>query len=104
MFSTADINVALDSLKSRKSYVVVSLAAEHFMFVHRITHVFLSLLFNDYIFHGYLPTDFIRTAMVPIFLNKLGDISDKNNYRPIALVTASSKLFEVCILDVLGTY
>ena len=104
MFSTSDINVALDSLKSRKLYVVVSLAAEHVMFVHGITHVFISLLFNDFIFHGYLPTDFIRTAMVLIFKNKLGDTSDKNNYRPIALVTAASKLFEVCILDVLETY
>ena len=30
--------------------------------------------------------------------------SDKNNYRPIALVTAASKLFEICILEILETY
>ena len=28
----------------------------------------------------------------------------KNNYRPIALVTAASKLFEICILEILETY
>ena len=79
-------------------------AAEHFMFAHRITHVFLSLLFNAFIIHGYLPADFMRTAIVPIIKTKTGDTSDKNNYRPIALVTAASKLFEICILEVLETY
>ena len=40
LFSTSDINVVLDSLKSEKSCGVDGLTAEHFMFVHRITHVF----------------------------------------------------------------
>ena len=100
LFSTSDINVALASLKSGKSCGVDGLAAEHFTFAHRITHVCLSLLFNVFIFYGYLPADFMRTAMVPIIKNKTGDSSDKKNYGPIALVTAASKLFEICILDV----
>ena len=57
------------------------------LFAHRITHVFLSLLFNTFILHGCLPVDFMKTAIVPIIKNKTGDTSDKNNYRPIALVT-----------------
>ena len=104
MFSTADINVALHSLKSGKSCGVDGLAAEHFMFAHRMIYVFLSLLFNSFILHGYLPSDFMKTAMVPIIKNKIGETSDKNNYRPIALVTAASKLFEFCILKILETY
>ena len=47
---------------------------------------------------------FMKTAIVPIIKNKTGDTSDKNNYRPIALVTAASKLFEICILEILETY
>ena len=99
--SSSNINVAFDSLKSGTSCGVDGLAAEHFMFVHRITHGFLSLLFNVFIIHGYLPADFMRTlraVMVPIINNKTGGTSDKNNYRPIALVTAASKLSEICIL------
>ena len=88
----------------RKSCGVDGLAAEHFKFAHRISHVFLSLLFNSFISHGYLPTDFMKTALVPIVKNKTGDTSDKNNYRRIAIVTAASKLFEICILKVLGIY
>ena len=104
MFSISDISVALHSLKSGKSCGVDGLAAEHFLFAHRITHVFLSLLFNTFILHGYLPADFMKTAIVPIIKNKTGDTSDKNNYRPIALVTAASKLYEICILEILKTY
>ena len=33
--------------------------------------------------------------------NKTGDTSDKNNYRPIALVSAASKQLEICILEIL---
>ena len=86
LFSTSDINVALHSLKSGKSCGVDGLAAQHFLFAHRITHMFLSLLFNIFILHGYLPTDFIKTEIVPIIKNKTGDSSDKNNYRPMHLL------------------
>ena len=46
----------------------------------------------------------MKTALVPIVKNKTRDTSDKNNYRPIAIVTAASKLFEICILEILDTY
>ena len=46
----------------------------------------------------------MKTALVPIIKNKTGDTSDKNNYRPIALVTAASKKFLICILEVLEMY
>ena len=48
LFSTSDINVALHSLKSGTSCGVDGLAAEYSLFAHRITHVFLSLLFNTF--------------------------------------------------------
>ena len=101
LFSTSVINVTFHSLKSGKSCGVDGLAAEHFLFALRVTHVFLSLLFNTFILHGYFPADFMKTAFVIIIKNKTGDTSDKNNYRPIALVTAASKLFEICILEIL---
>ena len=43
-------------------------------------------------------------AIYPTIKNKTGDTSDKNNYRPIALVTAASKIFEICILELLEMY
>ena len=99
-----NISDALKSLKKGKAYGVDGLAPEHFIYAHSISHVFLSLLFNYFIVHGYLPSDFMKTSLVPIIKSKTGDYSDKNNYRPIALVTAASKLFEICILEILEVY
>ena len=48
-----------------------------------------------FIFHGYLPSEFMKTAIVLVIKKKTGDTSGKNNYRPIALVTACSKKFEL---------
>ena len=62
------------------------------------------MLSNCFISHGYLPRDFMKTAIVPIIKNKTGDSSDKSNYRPIALVTACSKIFEICLLEMLEEY
>ena len=62
------------------------------------------MLFNCFITHGYLPEDFMKTAIVPIIKNKTGDSSDKSNYRPIALVTACSKIFESCLLKMLEIF
>ena len=40
----------------------------------------------------------IETIIVPIVRNKCGNLCDSNNYRPIALATLMSKLFESVIL------
>ena len=104
LFTNSDLSSALKRLKKGEACGVDGLAAEHFIYAHSITHVFLSLLFNASIRHGHLPTDFMKTAIVPIIKNNSRDTSDKNNYRPIALFNATSKLFEICLLEILQMY
>ena len=58
------------------------------------------MLFNCFISHGYLPRDFMKTATDPVIKNKTGESND-NNYRPIAVVTACSKMFDICLLEML---
>ena len=41
---------------------------------------------------------------IPILKNKNGDTSAKNNYRPIAIVTAMSKIFELCLSRIMDAY
>ena len=49
--------------------------------------------------HGFLPDTMMTTIIAPIVKNKSSDLSDNNNYRPIALTTVASKLFESLILS-----
>ena len=53
---------------------------------------------------GYLPTALIETTIVPIVKNKSGNLSDSNNYRPIALATIVSKILESVLLIKCGEY
>ena len=39
--------------------------------------------------------------IIPILKNRQGDTSDKNNYRPIAIVTALSKIVELCLMNLI---
>ena len=48
--------------------------------------------------HGFLPSDLTDTVLVPIVKDKTGDISDKGNYRPIALASVISKVLEMALL------
>ena len=81
----------LNSVKCRKSSGVDGISTEHFLFAQSRIHVLLSLPISAVITHGYLPNMFMKVAIVPIIKNKTGDTNDKNNYRPIALVTVASK-------------
>ena len=53
---------------------------------------------------GFLPSDLTDTVLVPIVKEKTGDIYDKGNYRPIALASVVSKVFEMSLLVKLEKY
>ena len=106
---TADItrNIAVSAksiteivlkLECAKSVGPDGISAECFKFSDAKIHVLLSLLFSMCLSHGYLPYALIKTTIVPIVKNKAGDLSDSNNYRPIAIATITSKLLESVLL------
>jgi hypothetical protein len=49
--------------------------------------------------HGHLPSKMTDTVMVPLVKNKNNSLTDKNNYRPIALACITSKVFEKLLLS-----
>ena len=53
-------------------------------------NIYLSTFLKNCIVHAHLPSDFVKTSLDLIIKSKTGDSSDKNSYRPIALVTAVS--------------
>jgi hypothetical protein len=43
----------------------------------------------------------MKTIIIPLIKHKSGATSNVNNYRPIALVTLASKIFEIILLELL---
>ena len=80
------------------------LTSEHFLYASEKLHVLISLLFNCVNIHGYLPTRLMENFIVPIVKDNKSILTDKNNYRPIALTCVASKLLELLILDIYHYY
>jgi retron-type reverse transcriptase len=93
-----DIQKHVDSLGSGKSSGSDNLNSEHLKYADPGLHVLLSMCFGASLVHGFLPSQMLETIMVPLLKNKNGKLSDKNNYRPIALASVISKVFEKLLL------
>ena len=74
--------------------------AEALMHSNTILHYLLGVCFSAMLIHGYLPQGLMDKKDYTISKkNKCGKLSDKNNYRPVALSNSSSKVFELILLD-----
>ena len=102
--TAGDILNSLKETKLSKSAGIGGLAAEHFIHSHVSITVRVSLLFSCMLSHGILPDAFMRTLIIPILKNKNGDTSAKRNYRSIAIVTAMSIMFELCLSRIMDAY
>ena len=56
--------------------------------------ILLSIIFNAMISHCFMPCTLTDSYIYPIIKNKNKSSSDKNNYRPISILSCISKLFE----------
>ncbi len=54
--------------------------------------------------HGILPDSVLSVLLVPVVKDKTGKMSSIDNYRPIALASVLSKVFERILLDRLHEY
>ena len=51
--------------------------------------------------HGYVPYKLMKTIIVPVIKDKKGLVTDKDNYRPIAITRVVSKILELILLELL---
>lgn len=87
-------NSILKSMSRGKSPGHDSLSIEHLQ--HAGFHLprVLAMFYTFCLGHSYLPAEMMKTVVVPIVKSKTGDISDKNNYRPISLANVLAKVLD----------
>ena len=73
--------------------------SEHCKYASNYLTVMLSILFSCMFIHSYIPQKFMLSTVVPLIKNKSGDLTSKDNYRPIAINSILSKMFEFIILN-----
>ena len=93
VFSAAELDSALKTIQNNKSPGSDSIPNE-VLRIANVRSVLLRIL-NDAYIHG-PPEQWRETILVP--LPKKGDLSDVNNWRGIALMQTSAKLFDLLLL------
>ena len=93
------INDATNKLKKDKSPGRDNITGEHIQYSQPKLSVMRMLMFNLMIQHGYVPEAFMDTLILPIVKDTKEDLGDSDKYRPIALTSVISKVFELVILE-----
>lgn len=93
-FTAKDVSKAIIKISKGKSPGHDGLSIEHILHAGPHINRILAMFYSFCIAHSYLPIDLMKTVIVPIVKNKTGDLSNKNNYRPISLATIIAKVFD----------
>ena len=99
VWSVEDLSKYRSQIKLGKSAGMDGLTPEHLRYAPGKIDIHLALIFNSLVCHSFLPHSFMPVRIVPIVKCVTGDLSSSNNYRPVAIATAISKVLEMAILD-----
>ena len=88
----------IKNLPLQKSAGADGITAEHLRYAHYCVCIYLSVLFNLCISHGFITEDCLITDIVPILKCKNKDATNVGNYRSIAVSITISKFFKHFIL------
>ena len=89
--SVTEVLDLVQCLSHDKATGMDGLSGESLKFADPILALLLSICFTCMFKHSYHPVSMLDSVVVPLVKNKNGDLSDKNNYRPIALSSTISK-------------
>lgn len=97
-FSVDDVYNAIKELKVSKSDGRVKSMSNYIINATSKTVLYLSLLFNSIISHGFVPSEMLLSTLIPIPKNKRKSINNSSNYRGITLSSIIGKLLDIVVL------
>ena len=93
-----EVKDAIQKLENNKSCGADSIYAEHLKYACERIFPLLSVCFTGFFVHGFMPSSLLSVVLVPIIKSKAGNVNSIDNYRPVALSSIVSKVFESIIL------
>ena len=97
-FSVTDVYNAIKQLKLSKGDGKVKCMSNYIINATGKAVLYLSLLFNSIISHGFVPNEMLLSTLIPIPKNKRKSVNDSSNYRGITLSSILGKLLDVVVL------
>ena len=98
------VDQCIRKMKLGKAPGLDGIETEHLVHAHPRLVVLISLLFNQMLVHGRVPSSFGLGIIIPLVKGPSVDKGHSDNYRGITLSSNLSKLFEMCILERFGSY
>ena len=92
------IKEAIEKMKRGKSDVTYDFGSDGFLNASDVLASPISFLFKAFLVHGYIPTFLLICSLVPLVKDKLGDLSNSDNYRAIAISSLFLKIFDWMII------
>ena len=102
LFSKEDILKAMKSLSSNKASLFEDIPIR---ILKNSIHIYsekITNIFNEYLINGKFPDTLKIADFTPIF--KKGNGNEKENYRPVSMLSTFSKLFEKLLFEQINDY
>ena len=101
-FDVKSVRKSINKIQSGKSDGDVGLTSDHVKLAPPIFSVYLTLLFNAMLCHGYVPERMLKGTITHIPKDPRGKLSESTNYRGICLCICLSKIFEDVFICLYG--
>ena len=86
-------------LKPGKKDPVLKITSDYLIHAPDIVYQLLSLCLKSYVIHAHVSDFLLVSMLIPLIKNKMGDMTDSNNYRSIAISSLVMKLYDLVIID-----
>ena len=104
VFTVEDVDCTIHSLKNNKTARPDGLISDHLLYAGSRLPVLLAKLFNSFLMQGFVPESFAMSLIVQVPKGDANKLNVFEGYKPVSLINVISKVFEMCLLNVLNRF